>query len=247
MILSTLLVTAGLQGALAGTLYSSDFSSSLSPFSACNVKSPSSVTVSNGNAVFYFDEANFDGTRNDKGVEICVLDGTTNVPQMHKEGWQGFRLYVPSTTFPTTKNTIIAQQFCPGGCSSWCGTLEIADNTLFISHRPACVDPTEATVVSNIARDTWHSVVVHMKVSNTKTGVYEVWWDGTKVYSATGINVGFGTWSSGEISEGWYFKNGQYCFDTEAYNDGTRTLKFDNVRWYETDNGEVDGYDTVAP
>ena len=34
--------------------------------------------------------------------------------------------------------------------------------------------------------------------------------------------------------------------DTGAYNDGTRTLKFDNVRWYETDNGETDGYDTVA-
>jgi hypothetical protein len=49
----------------------------------------------------YFSEADFDGTRDDKGAEICVFqpDTPTNAPQMQKEGWQGFSLYVPGTDF----------------------------------------------------------------------------------------------------------------------------------------------------
>ncbi|KAH1593580.1 hypothetical protein KXX44_008051 [Aspergillus fumigatus] len=235
--------------AVAGTLYSGDFSSSLSPFSACNLKSPSTITVSDGYANFYFDESDYDGTRDDKGVEICVFeDGTsTNVAQMSKEGWQGFDLYVPSDSFPTDRSTIIAQQFCPGGCSSWCGGLQIINNSLVAEYRAACGGATSVTLVEDIERDTWHSVVVHMRVSQEEDGVYEVWWDGTQVHSADSINVGFGTWDGDALSTGWYFKNGIYAYDTEDYSDGTtRTLQFDKVRWYETDSGETDGYDTVA-
>ncbi|KAL4887823.1 polysaccharide lyase-domain-containing protein [Aspergillus ambiguus] len=238
-----------LESALSGTLYAGSFSS-LSPFSACNLKSPSSVITSDGNAVFYFDESDFDGTRDDKGVEICVFEeGTsTNIAQMTKEGWQGFNLYVSSDSFPTNRSTIIAQQFCPGGCSSWCGGLQIVENALVAEHRAACGDATMTTLVADIERETWHEVVVHMRVSQEGDGAYEVWWDGTQVYSVDGIDVGFGTWDGDALSSGWYFKNGIYAFDTEDYVDGTtRALLFDNVSWYETDSGETDGYDTVAP
>lgn len=199
----------------AGILYSSSFSSSnLSPFSACNVKAPSSATASDGELVMYFDETDYDGTRNDRGVEICVFQSgtSTNVVQMHKQGWQGFNLYVPSGDFPTDKGTIISQQFCGGGCSSWCGTLSIEGNSLQVDHRTGCVDPTTATLVSNIARDTWHDVVVHMKVSREESGTYEVWWNGNLIYSKKNINVGFGTWDGDMLTSGWYFKNGMYCY-----------------------------------
>ncbi|KAL5339331.1 polysaccharide lyase-domain-containing protein [Aspergillus crustosus] len=236
-------------GAEAGTLYSTDFSSSLSPFSSCNLKSPSSVTISDSTLEIYFSEADFDGTRNDKGAEICFFQSgtSTNVPQMQKEGWQGFSLYVPSADFPTDKSTIIAQQFCPGGCSSWCAAVQIQDNSLAVEHRSACGDATEETVVADIARDTWHDVVVHMRVSQEENGVYEVWWNGEKVYGVDGIDVGFGSWDGDVLETGWYFKNGQYAYDTESYTDESRTLFFDNVAWYEPDAGEDDGYDTVAP
>ncbi|KAL4881225.1 hypothetical protein BJY04DRAFT_218403 [Aspergillus karnatakaensis] len=236
--------------AKAGTLYPNDFSSStLSPFTACNLKAPSSITISDSTLEIYFSEADFDGTRNDKGAEICVFEpGTsTNVYQMQKEGWQGFRLYVPSEGFPLNKSTIIAQQFCPGGCSSWCGAVQIKGNALALEHRTGCVDPTEATVVDNIERDIWHDVVVHMMVSQEENGVYELWWNGDKVYGVSGIDVGFGTWQGDVLESGWYFKNGQYAYDIENYTDGSRTLLFDNVAWYETDAGDDNGYDTVAP
>ncbi|KAL4797548.1 polysaccharide lyase-domain-containing protein [Aspergillus venezuelensis] len=246
LLLASLLLKPG----LAGTLYASSFSSSLSPFSACNLKSPSTVTTTSGTAEFFFDETDFDGSRNDKGVEICVFEDetSTNVNQMSKEGWQGFNLYVSSETFPTDRSTIFAQQFCPGGCSSWCGELNIDGNKLVAEHRTGCVDPTTSTLVDEIEKDVWHDVVVHMRVSQEEDGLYEVWWDGEKVYRVDGINVGFGDWDGDSLSSGWYFKNGIYAFDIEDYEDGkTRTLLFDNVSWYEDDGGENDGYDTVAP
>ncbi|CAH0028436.1 unnamed protein product [Clonostachys rhizophaga] len=234
--------------ATAGTLFSADFSSGLGPFKACNVKAPSTAKVVDGTLEFFFDETGFDGTRNDKGVEICVFqEGTaTNVQQMKKEGWQGFRIFVPSGKFPADKQTIFSQQFCPGGCSSWCGTLEISGNSVIAAHRTGCVDPTTATIVKDIKRDTWHDVVVRMKASREGRGAYEVWWDGANVYSKKNINVGFGTWD-GDTLGGWYFKNGQYAYDSENYGDAQRTLYLDDVKWYETDSGETDGYNKVAP
>ncbi|GLA07587.1 hypothetical protein AnigIFM60653_008821 [Aspergillus niger] len=234
----------------AGTIYHSNFTSSLSPFSACNVESPSYSTATDGNLTVYFDESYYDGTRDRKGAEICVFeDGTsTNVRQMTKEGWQGFSIYVPSDTYPTDKSAIIAQQFCPGGCSSWCGTVEIVNNTLQTTHRAACSTGTTATLVDDIERDAWHSVVVHMRVSEESDGAYEVWWDGEQVYSVEDIDVGFGTWDDNDtLTTGWYFKNGEYCFDVDAYTNATRTLYFDNITWYETDDGSDDGYETVYP
>ncbi|KAJ5339067.1 hypothetical protein N7452_005795 [Penicillium brevicompactum] len=199
---------------IAGTIYQSDFTSSLSPFSPCNVKSPSLSDTTDGKLQVYFDESYYDGTRDRKGAEICVFESgmKKNVAQMIKEGWQGFSIYVPSDDFPTDKSTIIAQQFCAGGCSSWCGTVEIVKNTLQATYRSSCGDGTVTTIVDDIERDTWHTVVVHMKVSKESDGAHEVWWDGTSVYSKKDVDIGFGTWDSDTLSTGWYFKNGEYCF-----------------------------------
>lgn len=197
----------------AGLLFESNFSS-LAPFSICNTKSPSSGSITNNELRMYFDESGYDGTRDDRGVEICVFqDGTkTNIPQMRKEGWQGFRLYVPAGEFPSDKHTIIAQQFCPGGCSSWCGTLEIANNSLVVNHRPSCGEATSTKIVDNIVRNAWSTVVIRMRVSADEDGAYEVWWNGERIYSSVGINAGFGTWTYDTIDEGWYFKNGMYAY-----------------------------------
>ncbi|KAH6880431.1 polysaccharide lyase-domain-containing protein [Thelonectria olida] len=253
----------------------------LGPFDECNAKKPSYVQASSGNAfsgtgkmTMYFDETDFDGTRNDKGAELCCEvygQDDKNVIAMYKEGWQGFAVYVPSSTFPDNKNGSIAQQFCPGGCSSWCGLVTIESNSLTVDHRTYCGDPTHAVVVEDIERDTWHTIVVRFRVSHAKDGAYELWYDGKQVYSATGVNVGFGTWDADadELSTGFYFKNGLYAHgefeivrrgvvlahiiltqswvDTENYNDETRTLYFDHVSWYRADDGETDGYATVKP
>ncbi|KFY59645.1 hypothetical protein V496_05599 [Pseudogymnoascus sp. VKM F-4515 (FW-2607)] len=215
-------------------LKASGFEGSISPFSECNHKSPSyshatsesPIHAGSGKLTVYFDESNYDGTRDDKETEICYFNsGTTTNSILKKEGYQGFALYVPSSSFPTDKSTI-----------------------LVVDHRSSCGDPTQQVVVSSIARDTWHSVIVRFKVSATERGAYEVWYNGNNVYSSKNINVGFGdSWTDDILTSGFYFKNGQYAYDTENYNDGTRTLYFDNVSWYDVSGGQTDGRTIVDP
>ena len=35
--------------------------------------------------------------------------------------------------------------------------------------------------------------------------------------------------------------------DDGLYTDETRTLYFDNISWYNVDDGQTDGYEVVAP
>ncbi|KAL2129554.1 hypothetical protein VTI74DRAFT_7619 [Chaetomium olivicolor] len=204
----------------------------LGPFTPCNVKPPSFASATSGvtfegkqKLEVFFDEAGYDGTRNDRGSEICVfVPGTsTNIPQVNKEGWQGFAFYVPSSFFPDNKSTAIAQQFCPGGCSSWAGTIEILGNQLIVNHRAACIEPIQTVLVDSLSRDEWHTIVIHVRVSRQKRGVYEVWLDGEQVYSATGIHFAFGDWIEDVLLSGLYFKNGLYAHDVENHNGGKRT------------------------
>lgn len=140
-------------------------------------------------------------------------------------------------------------------------------NSLAAEHRAGrCTAPIVTTIVQDIARNIWHDVVVRMKVSREGAGAYEVWWDGEKVYSARNINVGFVDWDDDLLTSGWYFKYGQHAYgmhllldipesqsladigvlDTENHTSAQRTLLFDKVKWYETDDGETNGYNTVA-
>ncbi|OBT58033.1 hypothetical protein VE04_01414 [Pseudogymnoascus sp. 24MN13] len=118
-----------------------------------------------------------------------------------------------------------------------------------ISWSSIIVHPAEILhIVSSIARDTWNSVIVRFKVSAAEKGAYEVWYNGDNVYSSKNINVGFGdSWSDDALASGFYFKNGQYAYDIENYNDGTRTLYFDNISWYDVSDGQTDGRSVVNP
>jgi hypothetical protein len=197
---------------------------SINPFTPCNVLAPSFVqasvspkTPSGSNQALkvYFDETDFDGTRNDKGAEFCLFEPgtTTNQVNMHKAGWQGFAVYVPSKDYPSDKETGIAQQFCPGGCSSWCGIISIVNNTLALDHRPACGAATHTTIVDDIQRDVWHTMVIHFVASHNGTGEYSLWYDTELVYSKTSINLGFGSsWTNDEVDSGFFFKNGMYAY-----------------------------------
>lgn len=203
------------------TLISSNFESgSLSPFVTCNVESPSFVDVDKAVSAYsgsyvvhtFFDEAVYDGTRNRRGAEFCSPG--PNDFLIHKEGWQGFAFYLPSS-WPASDHAIIAQQFCGGGsCSSWCGTLEISAGSLVVNHRTACVDPTTATIVSSITRNTWHKVVINSRFSNIGDGRSKVWYDGSVVYDDEDINFGFDAsfTANGSLTTGAYFKNGQYDY-----------------------------------
>lgn len=207
------------------TLKASDFAGPfMSPFSPCNVELPSFVKATTGSPLYasdtakveaFFNESNYDGTRGTKGAEFCYFKygASTNEVFFQKEGWQGFALYVPSDTYPTDKASIIAQQFCPGGCDSWCAVVSIEANSLTIDHRDGCVTSTHAVLVDSIVRDEWHTIIVNIRVSSQEAGHYTVWYDNNLVYNETGINIGFGdSWSNDVLSPGVFFKTGMYAY-----------------------------------
>jgi hypothetical protein len=243
-------------GSLAATAFSADVNTStqkstdfedgnLTPFSVCTTTSPSYVQPFTKNgakfAKFYWAQSGYNGTRVTKGAEAC---SDLNI---YKEGWTAFKLFVPASGYPYNKDTIIAQIFCEGGCSSWAGVLHIINNNLTIEHRTGCVAPTTATIATNVPRDTWVRVVVQFRVSQQGAGFIKVWFNGaaqaSPSYSRTNINFGAGEWTGDTLrSDGNYgvfgsdvdnmvrLKIGMYCHDDPNYSSGeTRTLYYDNV------------------
>jgi Polysaccharide lyase len=253
---NTLRAVALAIGSLATTVFSADVNTStqkstdfedanLTPFSVCTTQSPNYVQPFTKNgakcAKFYWTQTGYNGTRMTKGVEAC---SDLNI---YKEGWTAFKIYVPATGYPYNKDTIIAQIFSEGGCSSWSGVLHIINNNLTIEHRTGCVTPTTATIATNIPRDTWVRIVVQFRVSQQGAGFIKVWYNGaaqgSPSYSRTNINFAAGEWTGDTLrSDGNYgvfgsdvdnmvrLKIGMYCHDDANYSTGeTRTLYYDNV------------------
>lgn len=229
------------------TQKSTDFEDgNLTPFSECTIKSPSYVQPFTKNgakcAKFYWTQTGYDGTRVTKGAEAC---SDLNI---YKEGWTAFKLFIPASGYPYNKDTIVAQIFSEGGCSSWTGVFHIQNNNLTIERRGGgCVAPTTATIATNLPRDTWIRIVCQFQASSNGTGFFKVWYNGapqsSPSYQANNINFGFGTWTGDTLrSDGDYgvfgseldnmirLKIGMYCFDDANYAAGeSRVLYYDNV------------------
>jgi hypothetical protein len=211
-ILTTVLAFVSQSNAQLPTLAASNFDSgdSLDPFYECTYKRPSYAKVVNQEVETWFGEAGYDGTRADRGIELCA-----DTKPVQRELWHGFSLSLPAD-YPTNKQSIVAQQFCFGGCSSWCGTLDVVGTSLQVDHRYACVTSgsalTTKTIVDSISLGDWHDVVINARFSNAQDGHYTVYWDGKIIYNAQNINLGFDSaWTSdGKMTNGVGFKNGQY-------------------------------------
>ncbi|KZV98107.1 hypothetical protein EXIGLDRAFT_327424 [Exidia glandulosa HHB12029] len=230
----------------------------LAPFVACG-SSGGSVNVTTGDAFSgEFKAASF-GVGD--GANLCLPRAE---PFFHKEAWQGFAVFVPSS-FPSDARTMIAQQLCSStACGEdWCGALTLVGTNIVAQHRSSCTSTgAEITLATNIVRDVWHSVVVNVRMSNVYDGKYSAWFDGRRNYFASGINVGFDdAWNNGTMATGAFLRNGQSSSGAAvtrsfmSFSGLTRrtdtgrssTLFFDDVSWYNVDDGASDGLATVMP
>jgi hypothetical protein len=202
----------------------------IAPFSICTTQSPNYGQPFTKDGVkcikFFWQQSAYNGTRLTRGAEACSSLTT------FKEGWYGFRFYLPSPGYPTNKEAAIGQIFQSGACNSWAALLIVKNNALRLQYRGACVTPVDVLIAADIQRNAWKPVVIHFVASHQNAGTMEVWYNGTRVYSATGINFGFGTWSGDTLAAGnsmnWHF--GQYDYDSANYTAGeTRTSYYDNV------------------
>lgn len=182
-------------------LFENDFNNGASyePFRDSPVWASSTVNVENNYLKFYYNYAALaaDNRRERRGCEVvCDL-------MVVKDGWYGFKVFLPSGAYPqNVTGTIIAQLFNSGDRNSWAGHVSVEKNKLVLSHRHALVDPVTAEF-GDIPFDKWVSVVVYFKVGINGTGNLKAWsWiegqtPGTlnaPAYDSGQVDFGFGEW-----------------------------------------------------
>lgn len=204
----------------------------LAPFSTCTTLPANAgvATVLNGQPCIKFEwhQAKYDGTRTARGTEACTTIA------IQKEAWFGFYIYLPSPGYPLNKEAGVAQWFANNSaCSSWTGMLVLRNNDLMISHRSACVTPTDAVIYPNFPRNQWVSVITHVVASHLNAGRFEIFIDGVSKYNATGINFGFDKWTTDDALQSPVnigLKIGQYDYDEAQFDVGeVRTSYYTNV------------------
>lgn len=221
---------------------------SLSPYYTCTTQNPAYVKVVSNRAKFYWTQEGYDGTRMDRGAEIC------NPLEFQSEGFMGFNLYVPPASgtvhFPDDKSTTIAQIMSGYNCSSWAAMLEIRNNDLYISHRYYCGTATEAEIYTDIPRSEWMAFQIRFMPSNNNHGCIQIKLNGELIYSIRSINFAWGVFESENILDDSYDNNrlvtklGMYCHDSDNYTDDEyRILYYDNASAYSGS----DGWDIVDP
>jgi|GEM_PF-5392384 len=211
---------------------SGGFINGLAPFHTCTTykNNEGVATQLDGQPCikFAWHEAGYDGTRVGRGTEAC------SSLAIQKEGWYGFYIYLPDPGYPKDKEAGVAQWFANNSaCSSWAGMLIMLNNDLKISHRRACVTPTDAVIYPNFPRNRWVSIVTHFVVSHLKAGQFEIFIDGVSKYRATGIDFGFDTWTTDDALQAPNnigLKFGQYDYDEGNFTPNeVRTSYYTNV------------------
>ena len=236
------------------TIYENNFNTgtSYAPFRAGWAWSPNYIKVVDKCLEFYYNQEALDNDnrRERRGAEI-VCDFTTN-----RDGWYGFRIFLPEGKFPKDiDNSIFCQIFNSGPGNTWAAHLSLSKDKVILSHRYASINPTTATV-GTVTWDTWIPVVVYFKAGLNNKGRIRVWMGDDMVesrptYDTGPIRFGFGTWIDDETMNnvasddnpkptslgpklGLYVSSG-----------GDRTIRFDDIKLLE--GNPVGAFNIVRP
>lgn len=130
---------------------------------------------------------------------------------------------------------------------NWAGILkwDNGSGNLVFSSRTANTQGITDSVVGDINKGEWASVVMHIEPSTTNDGRVELWLNGEKTVDLQDTNIGIGDIENNVLQDDNFLHvtMGQYNYDIENWVDGeARTVFYDNIEIYEGDNGfnEVD-------
>ncbi|MCH6255674.1 RICIN domain-containing protein [Puniceicoccaceae bacterium K14] len=248
ILVACFMILSGLSWGLnAQTLISHDFDDGqLDPFWSCSVQSPNYTIAEGGRVKTFWTETGYNGTRSDKGAELCCDD-----INFLKEGWYGVTINLGSD-YPMNKTAGIAQifQFYSSTFWSWAGIIDMENGDLTMTHRSngGSSSNVHAVLYNNFPKQTDVNMIIHFVLSNENAGEIQVWIDGTSVYHVENINFGYAEQWTNDVQSSANsfvtFKAGQYNYDDSNYDtDETRTVYYDNISWYNGSNG----YDIVNP
>ena len=230
----------------AQTLVTHDFNDGrLSPFNACSVRNPNYTIAENGRVTTFWTQDGYDGSRSTRGAELCADE-----VKVRKHGWYGMTINL-DRNYQTDMQAGIAQvfQFSTPTFWSWVAILDMTDGDLTMTHRgPSPGAKTETVIYPDFPKQRDMDIVIGFTLSEVGNGEMQVWVNGESRYRARNISLGFGSWDNNDVQTGDHtfvtFKAGQYNYQADDYSNGdTETVYYDNISWYNGDNG----YDIVNP
>lgn len=180
-------------------IYQHNFNSGISyyPFKAAWAWKPNYIEVKDQCLEFYYNyEALLqDNRRERRGAEVSCDFHTP------KEGWYGFKIYLPEDKFPMNEDGIIIAQIFNQGCYNvWAGHFKINSGRLILSYRNGNGAVTETKIdLGKLETNTWYPVVLHFKVGQNKKGLVQAWigdnmTETNPSHDSGSINFGMGHW-----------------------------------------------------
>lgn len=235
-------VNGGGNGSRDYVLYENNFNQgeSYSPFIDGWAWDPCYIKVVDKSLEFYYNQAalDADNRRERRGCEVTCDYNTT------RDGWYGFKIFLPEGKFPKdVDGSIIAQIFNCGDRNSWAGHVSLNKNQLVISHRYALIDPTVGTI-GTVEWNKWIPVVVYFKAGKNKKGRIKAWigdnmQENNPAYDSGAVNFGFGEWVDDETLDGTVSASNAKAdylgckFGLYVSSGGDRTIRFDDLKALE--------------
>ncbi|MCJ7758270.1 MAG: heparin lyase I family protein [Gillisia sp.] len=176
-----------------------------------------------------------------KGTTMAELSQAKSTAQA--EGWYGFSQYFPETYVPDSSEEIITQwqdQSVKGGGGNGSPSnaiITVDDKVQWMVQKDADANnSTDYIDLGTIPKNIWIDWVVHIKYSQTNTGILEVWMDGKKVIDRQNMS------NSYNDAAYPYLKFGLY---KEKWGPSTseRVIYFDEVKIGDSNSN----YDEIKP
>lgn len=153
--------------------------------------------------------AAFEIRRTDPLVSSCSRTELTGPEFLgNTETWHGFNFYIPSSDQDDGTDQSMYQwhQEPASGIPAQALWISGANNWLFQHNTSGAIGVNNYVyeTLQPVVRDVWTSFVIHIKTSQSNTGIIQIWINGALVLNLSNLNVGY--------SDGAYMKAGIYKF-----------------------------------
>ncbi|MFD2515172.1 heparin lyase I family protein [Pontibacter locisalis] len=147
--------------------------------------------------------------------------------QSNQNRWYAFSVYFPSNGYEKDSKGDVISQWHQGGGKNPSISLRTVYDKLLLDFRTDPGTPQKEYLLNPIAKDVWHTFVMHINHSHGSDGVIEIWHNGVKVFTHKGGNSYDSTYESPRWKLGIYKSPWNESNTTDV---SKRVLYFDEIR-----------------
>lgn len=147
--------------------------------------------------------------------------------QSNQNRWYAFSVYFPSNGWEKDSKGDVISQWHQGGGKNPSISLRTVYDKLMLDFRMDPSSPQKEYLLNPIAKDTWHTFVMHINHSHGSDGVIEIWHNGEKIFTHKGGNSYDSTYDSPRWKLGIYKSPWNENNTTDV---SKRIIYFDEIR-----------------